>query len=275
VAVGERAAEAKAADLLADLTRRGFTLSLVGCNLRVSPGSDLSDGDRRRIKAHRAELIRLAAPPWEHQEEADRLLAQLRQDIARAEREQRDGRSLPLMKSAVRTWVDVCEGYVRNYAVEAARGWDALALLRAAAKRAREAARRGSVDAPSSQQWFGAPRNTSMPCPPAGARLFFGGEDSRPSAPEESVNWCWEGAPEWYDAGKYPPPDHTLRLAPWSPLRCSQCVKRDLRFTWQQFSNGTMHLRCDCGVCGKYVKHVTPPPKNPEVEYWTTGKCLE
>ena len=40
-------------------------------------------------------------------------------------------------------WLEVCEGYIRDHALEAARGWDAMELLRGAIESCRETARRG------------------------------------------------------------------------------------------------------------------------------------
>jgi hypothetical protein len=48
-------------------------------------------------------------------------------------------------RDAIRTWVEVCEGYVKDHEREAQRGWDALALLRAAVRHAIQAVTRDDV----------------------------------------------------------------------------------------------------------------------------------
>jgi hypothetical protein len=68
---------------------------------------------------------------WD-QAEADRLLDHLRRRLARLERAWPKGQFPPVKANVVRIAVEVCESYVRDHDLEAARGWDALALLRAA-----------------------------------------------------------------------------------------------------------------------------------------------
>jgi hypothetical protein len=46
------------------------------------------------------------------------------------------GRAPAVRAAALRTWLEVAEGYVSDPEREAARGWDALALLRGAVKQA-------------------------------------------------------------------------------------------------------------------------------------------
>jgi hypothetical protein len=70
-------------------------------------------------------------PPWD-QAEADGLLGHLRRELARLERAWPGGKFPPVQANVVQTAVEVCESYVRDRDLEAARGWDALALLRAA-----------------------------------------------------------------------------------------------------------------------------------------------
>jgi hypothetical protein len=118
-------------------------------------------------------------------------------------------------------------------------------------------------------RWASLPGECASP--PPGARLYFGDEDGRPCAPEDAHHWTWEGAPQWLYAARHPPPPHELALRPGYPKRCPRCVARRLRLSWQEFKGGTRHLRCDCGVCGRFVAHLTPPPKNPGVEYRATG----
>ena len=105
------------------------------------------------------------------------------------------------------------------------------------------------------------------PAPPAGVRLFFSDAWGRPCKAEDTYMWCWEGAPRWLYARDFPVPSHTLGLRPDYPARCPHCAQRSLRVAWQEFSNGTMHLRCECGVCGRFIKHLKPPPNNLALEY--------
>jgi hypothetical protein len=109
--------------------------------------------------------------------------------------------------------------------------------------------------------------SAGTPTPPPGARLFFSDADGRPCKAEDAYLWCWEGGPEWYYTYKNPPPPCCLVLRPDSPVRCPGCARRSLRVAWQTFSNGTNHLRCECAVCGRFIKHLKPPPDNVCLEY--------
>ena len=70
-------------------------------------------------------------PPWD-QAEAERLLDHLRREVARLEAAWPGGKFPPGQANVVQIAVEVCESYATNYDLEAARGWDALALLRRA-----------------------------------------------------------------------------------------------------------------------------------------------
>jgi hypothetical protein len=81
-----------AADLLADLARRGFTLAPEGDGIRVAPASRLTGDLRAAIRGRRAGLLALlrrpatgAAPagPWD-QARADALLAAVNARLDRA-----------------------------------------------------------------------------------------------------------------------------------------------------------------------------------------------
>jgi hypothetical protein len=78
------------------------------------------------------ELIRAR---WD-QAEAERLLAQLREALARVDADVAAGKASAVRAAAIRTWLEVAEGYVKDRDLEAARGWDALELLRGAVARA-------------------------------------------------------------------------------------------------------------------------------------------
>ena len=103
--------------------------------------------------------------------------------------------------------------------------------------------------------------------PPAGVRLFFSDDDGRPCKAEDSFMWCWEGGPRWFYTSKNPPPPSGLTLRSGYPARCPSCAQRSLRTAWQTFSNGAQHLRCECAVCGRFIKHLKPPPANVDLEY--------
>jgi hypothetical protein len=59
-------------------------------------------------------------------------LEYLHGDVARLERSWPGGKFPPARANVVQLAVEVCESYVQNHQREAARGWDALALLRGA-----------------------------------------------------------------------------------------------------------------------------------------------
>jgi hypothetical protein len=115
----------------------------------------------------------------------------------------------------------------------------------------------------------------SPPVPRAGARLFFSDDWGRPCKAEGAYMWCWDGAGRWLYARDFPVPAHTLALRPDYPARCPSCARREFRVAWQEFSNGTMHLRCECGVCGRFIKHLKPPPNNLALEYRAAARGLE
>ncbi|MCI0463310.1 MAG: hypothetical protein L0Z62_40705 [Gemmataceae bacterium] len=66
---------------------------------------------------------------WD-QAEAERLLAELRTEVRRLTREEYGGVAPALFGRLAADLLAIGEGYVRNHDAEAARGWDALALLR-------------------------------------------------------------------------------------------------------------------------------------------------
>ena len=102
--------------------------------------------------------------------------------------------------------------------------------------------------------------------PPARAQFYFGAEDAKPCRPEDAYLWTWEHGPEWYYAVKVPVPEYNLAIRPGARSRCPQCgEQKNLKVVQVTFSNGTEHLRCDCGRCGKFVSHLGRPPKNLDV----------
>jgi hypothetical protein len=131
-----------AAKLLADLTRQGFNLTPEGDGIGVRPASRLTGQQREAIRAHKPALLTLLAAPrptpafaWD-QAEAERLLAQLREVLSRVERAVAAGTAPSARGDAMRTWLEVAEGFVSDREREAARGWDSLELLRGAARQA-------------------------------------------------------------------------------------------------------------------------------------------
>jgi hypothetical protein len=142
-----------ATDLLDDLARQGFCLTPEGDGIRVRPASRLTGELRQVIRAHKAALLALLVDPEEpapavtwDQAEAEGLLAELRDGLARRESTW-PGRKFPPVKAAVlQIGVEACEAYVRDHDLEAARGWDALALLRAAVPRVLSLAVSGRAD---------------------------------------------------------------------------------------------------------------------------------
>jgi hypothetical protein len=136
-----------ATGLLADLARQGFNLTPDGGGIRVTPASRLTGELRQAIRAHKAALLDLLscrkdpAPPfaWD-QAEAELLLAQLREALARVEGAVAACKAPAVRAVTLRTWLEVAEGVVSDREREAGRGWDALELLRGAARQALRAA---------------------------------------------------------------------------------------------------------------------------------------
>jgi hypothetical protein len=149
-------AHAEAACLLADLRRQGFELSAEGDGVRVRPASLLPDGLRQAVGLHKAGLLALLrreatdpgqAPPlaprplaWD-QAEADRLLAELRAAAHCVGRAAEAGRARPALAAVAALCLRLGEKFDREHELEAARGWDAMELLRDAAAQARRIAR--------------------------------------------------------------------------------------------------------------------------------------
>jgi hypothetical protein len=73
------------------------------------------------------------------------LLNYLRCELVRLERTWPGSKFPPVKVNVVQIGVEVCESYVRDHDLEAARGWDALTLLRAAVPWVLSLARYGPV----------------------------------------------------------------------------------------------------------------------------------
>jgi hypothetical protein len=104
-------------------------------------------------------------------------------------------------------------------------------------------------------------------------RLFFGDEVGRPCRPEDASHWTWEGAPRWLYTREHPAPAHEMVMRADVTARCPGCARRALRVRWHEFKGGRKHLRCECAVCGRFLKHLKPPPANPDIEYQVPADC--
>ena len=133
-----------AAGLLVDLVARGVRFEVVEGRLRVdAPSGVLGDSDREALVRHKPALLDLLAPRqrpapafvWD-QAEAECLLAEVREALARVDEAVAAGKAPTARGAAMRTWLEVAEGCVNGREMEAARGWDALDLLRGAVARA-------------------------------------------------------------------------------------------------------------------------------------------
>jgi hypothetical protein len=92
----------------------------------IPPGYDIDDQNDQ-------------TPAWD-QAAADRLLAGARAAVVSVAQAVDSGRLPAVKAAAARTWLEVAEGYYLGHALEAARGWDALALLGGAAAELRRRA---------------------------------------------------------------------------------------------------------------------------------------
>jgi hypothetical protein len=86
----------------------------------------LTLGEAWRSDQARFETLRSAWDPAE----ADRLLAHLRTELARIKWEKFRGQIPPALANVTADGLVIAEGYIRNHEQEAARGWDALQMLR-------------------------------------------------------------------------------------------------------------------------------------------------
>ena len=101
----------------------------------------LPDDLRNLLVEHKSSLLAMLPPPWD-QADAERLVAEARATVASAEAEHKAGRVTAVRLNVIRIWLEVVEGYMRDHAMEATRGWDVIPLLRSAVQRAHRAASR-------------------------------------------------------------------------------------------------------------------------------------
>jgi hypothetical protein len=168
-----------AAEILASLTARSVRLSTVNDRLRVeAPAGVLSEADRLTIARHKSGLMTLlgravqphqagggsakthvatmrapagsrqnaaeCAPvgaPWDASEAAH-WLGVLRAEIRRVEVQLFAGKPPAALAMLLADAVVIGERYIRDHELEAARGWDALALLRDLVPHVRDVAAR-------------------------------------------------------------------------------------------------------------------------------------
>jgi hypothetical protein len=78
--------------------------------------------------------VSVSAAPWDRAE-AERVLEQLRADLARIEREKHRGRLPPVLARVLADGVAVAEALIADHEHEAAAGYDPLAMLRSCARR--------------------------------------------------------------------------------------------------------------------------------------------
>jgi hypothetical protein len=125
-----------AADLLARCRALGLDLSAgpdSGLNWEADTDppaellADLAGSKAELLALLRAAEVQTPAPPWD-QAEADGLLVELRSEVERIKAE--FGGPLPRpLEMLLADALGIGERYIRDHDMEAARGWDALALL--------------------------------------------------------------------------------------------------------------------------------------------------
>jgi hypothetical protein len=94
-----------------------------------APSGRLTGADRLVLAEHKADLLALLRSPWDLAE-AEQLLEELRAEVRRIESKDFAGRPPDALRRVLADALAIGQGYIDNHAAEAARGWDALALLR-------------------------------------------------------------------------------------------------------------------------------------------------
>jgi len=118
--------------VLAAVDRHGVELSVSGGHIRWRCSGELPAVLRDLILEHKAALLRLLecrAAPWSEQAEAEALLAEHRQELVRLEHVLHRGRFPPIVATLVADGLTIAERYIRDHALEQARGYDPLELL--------------------------------------------------------------------------------------------------------------------------------------------------
>src|SRR5262249_13809583 len=132
---------------IAGLESRGVKLEGEGENLHAWPASRLTEEDRATFRRHKREVLAAlpkngrngnngktasggrGCPGWD-QAEANRRLAALRAEGERVGRGDFGGDPPAVFRTLAADLVAIGEGYIQHHDLEAARGWDALELLR-------------------------------------------------------------------------------------------------------------------------------------------------
>jgi hypothetical protein len=116
-----------AADILDRARAAGVELFATAGRLRWRCRGQLPDELRQLLQANKTAVLRLL--DWD-QVEAERLLADLRATVERIARQGFGGKPPASFLALAEDAVAIAEGYIRDHDREAARGWDALDLLR-------------------------------------------------------------------------------------------------------------------------------------------------
>jgi hypothetical protein len=132
------------AELLRKAAGAGLSVRVVGGRLVVR-GPRQAVALAEELLRHKEAILPLVPelPPWDPAEAAA-LLDRARAAVAHAEAEHRAGRMMEARRNAVRTWLEVAEGYTATHVDESRRGWEVLPLLRAAVRHAAKLARSGT-----------------------------------------------------------------------------------------------------------------------------------
>jgi hypothetical protein len=132
----EELARLGTAELLAEAEAAGLSCFADGDRLVLRGPRDAEQDLVQTLLCRKAELVPLLRPPasppvqplWDRAE-ADRLLADLRTAVDQARAS--FGKPFPAtLEALVSDAIGIAEGFVANHELEAARGWDALGLLR-------------------------------------------------------------------------------------------------------------------------------------------------
>jgi hypothetical protein len=132
--------------LLDQCRQRGITLYLDNEDLRFRGlRGAMTPELRQAVAMQRAELVVVLATcpavPWlPRRHDAEELMTGLHADLVRIRYECHGGAFAAVKLGAIGLWLEVCAGFIRDHALEAARGWDAFGLLRGAVESCRQTA---------------------------------------------------------------------------------------------------------------------------------------
>jgi hypothetical protein len=120
-------------EILATAESAGVELSTDGERLRWKCPGGVPELVKELLAEHKPVLVRYLAlrdTPWSQQAEAEHLLAAHRKELARLERVLHRGQFPPVTANLVADGLKIAAGYIRDHALEQARGWDPMELLR-------------------------------------------------------------------------------------------------------------------------------------------------